>query len=377
MTAWTTVRAGLAAGALILAGQTALAQGSREIPADKGKITGSLTIDYNSRSDRSSSGLDVYTFKDLAVADIMILNGTAQRMPGKMLTYSIKFDVINPQNPGQIAREVAILRGDLPIDARGAYTPEGGRLRIDVVKGNQSTSAVKGVIQGKEISRWWEIGELVRRVQKEATKTYSRYVDGRTISIEVKNPDSLTFERLILPAGPFAFLPETRVGGNFDFDYELGNWLTDNNGVTFSYTTGDRSFNDRVTGSIRYAEESGNYTDAKGQKQSYTGYYEYNLRFNEQMADKDKAFFDSASQAQTDAFFSSSDQSKPGIYGRVYYNDSEDGCRRVKKQDGKMECVGPTHSDVRYDLKTVGLTAVQVANWVKLELLVLGPFTDE
>ncbi len=79
---------------------------------------------------------------------------------------------------------------------------------MDVVKGNQSTSAVKGVIQGKEISRWWEIGELVRRVQKEATKKHTRGMSMAAISIEVKNPDSLTF-RAAHPAVRAVCVPVT------------------------------------------------------------------------------------------------------------------------------------------------------------------------
>ncbi len=73
-----------------------------------------------------------------------------------------------------------------------------------------------------------------------------------------------------------------------------------------------------MTGSIRYAEENGNYVDAKEpEAELYRLLQAYNLRFNEQLVDKDKAFFDNTAQAQTDAFFSSSDQSKPGIYSRV------------------------------------------------------------
>lgn len=371
----------LACAAGLLAAGTAFAQQSqalKEIPSDKAKVTGSMTVDYNSRSVRSTSGTDLYEISDLSVADLMILKGSVQRTPGKSLVYSVKFDVMNPQNPSQVAREVAILRGDLQIDSNGRYIPDAGRLRIDVVKGNQTTSAFGGSIQGRPVSRWWDVGEQFRRAQKEATKIYSRVVDGKTVSIQVKNPDPLRFERAQIAAGPFSFLPETRVSGNLDYDYELGNWLTDANGVTFSYAVADRSFTDRVSGSIRFVEENGNFTDKAGKKKPYTGYYEYNLRWNEQPVNTDASFFDAnAAQAQSDAFFSSSDQSKPGLYGRVYYNDSEDACKRVKGDDGKEKCVGPTRSEVAWDLKAEKLTYVQLANWIKLEQLILGPMTDE
>lgn len=384
----TTLRAGLAgtalAGAFLFAGAGGAlgqsAQAIKEIPADKGKVTGSVVIDYNSRSERSQSGVDIYAIEEIAVADLFLMKGTIQRTPGAKLAYSVRYDVINPSNPGQIARDVAILRGEMTIDNRGRYLPETGQLRLDVVKGNQTSSKVTGSIQGREVTRWWEVGELVRRAKGEASKVYSRYVDGKVVSIQVKNPDPLRFERLGLPSGPFSFLPETRVSGNLDYDYELGNWLTDQNGVTFTYTVGDKSYTDRVTGSIRYVEETGSTTDAKGKKRDYTGYYEYNLRWNEQQAaaTAGDGFFDEANAAaQSDAFFSTADQTKPGLYGKVYYSDTDDACKRVKKDDGQMECVGPTRSEVLYKLDAVKLSYQQLASWMKLELLVIGPFTDE
>lgn len=105
----------------------ALAQTSlKEIPADKAKVTGSLTIDFNSRSERSQNNIDVYEISNLAVADLMVMNGNIQRIPEKQLIYSVKFDVLNPANPGQVAKDAAIMRGELDIDAKGVYTPDTG-----------------------------------------------------------------------------------------------------------------------------------------------------------------------------------------------------------------------------------------------------------
>src|ERR1700730_18423310 len=133
----------LAAGLAVAAPSSALAQTNRAttvIPADKAKVTGSIVIDYNSRSERSQSNIDAYEIQDLAVADLMILKGEIQRIPEKRMSYSVRIDVINPANPSQIARDAAILRGDLSIDSDGRYNPEDGNLRLDVVKGNQSSS---------------------------------------------------------------------------------------------------------------------------------------------------------------------------------------------------------------------------------------------
>lgn len=365
-----------------LAAAPAFAQGQNraltEIPADKARLTGTITVDYNSRSERSQSKEDVYEIGEIAVADLMIMRGTITRVADASVAYSVKFDVVNPQNPSQIAREVAILRGEVKIDSNGRYNPEAGNLRIDIVKGNQATNRFSGSIQGRAVTRWWDVAKRLQQAGKEAVKAYSRVVDGKVVTVQVKNPDPLRFERLGLAAGPFSFLVESRVSGILDYDYELGNWLTDQNGVTFTYNIGEKVYSDKVTGSIRYVEEAGEFTDTKGKKRKYTSYYDYNLRVNEPPVNKDNAFFGGdTSQADSDAFFSSSDTTKPGLYGRVYYNDSDAACKQVKDDKGSLKCVGPTRSEITYDLKGVGLNYQQLTNWVKLEQLVIGPFTDE
>jgi hypothetical protein len=365
----------------VAAPASALAQTSHAtavIPADKAKVTGSIVIDYNSRSERSQSNIDVYELQDLAVADLMILKGEIQRIPEKRMTYSVRMDVVNPANPSQIARDAAIMRGDMSIDADGRYNPEDGNLRLDVVKGNQSSNRFTGDIQGRAVARWWQLGKTLKAAANQATKAYSRLVDGKVVSIQVKNPDPLRFEGLGLAAGPFSFIQSAKVSGVFDYDYELGNWLTDQAGLQFTYNIGDNVISDHVTGSIRYVQEPGDFTDAKAKKHNFTSYYDYNLRFNEPTVNKDAAFFGAdAAQADTDAFFSSSDQTKPGLYGRVYYADTDTDCKKAKDSKGATKCVGPTHSDVFYDLHAVGLTYQQLANWMKVEQLVIGPFTDE
>jgi hypothetical protein len=312
------------------------------------------------------------------VADLLIMKGDIQRVPEQRMSYSVRFDVVNPQNPSQVAHDAAILRGDMSIDSSGGYNPEDGRLRLDVIKGNQATSRFTGGIQGRDVARWWQIGKTLSGATQAAAKAYSRLVDGKVVTIQVKNPDPLRFESLGLAAGPFSFLVESKVSGVFDYDYELGNWLTDQTGLQFTYSIGDAVVSDHVSGSIRYVEEPGQFTDAKGKAHAYTSYYDYNLRFNEPPVNKDAAFFGGDStQADADAFFSAADQTKSGLYGRVYYADSETDCKKATNDKGESKCVGPTHSDVFYDLHGVKLTYEQLANWVKLEQLVIGPFTDE
>jgi hypothetical protein len=375
------VAAALAVSAFLSAPAAYAQSGNRGlevIAADKARVTGEIVADFGSRKWAGATGVDVYTITNMKAADLMIMNGTINRTPEKSLTYSVKFDLFNPKNPAQVAKEAAILRGDIIIDKTGRYDPTAGKLRVDVVKGTQASYAFRGGLQGREVTRWWEVGEQLKRAQKKAVKEYSRVVEGKTVTIEVTNADPLKFDGLVLAAGPFSYLPETTVRGSLDYDYELGNWLLDNNGLTLAYQLADKAINDRVTGSIRYAEESGSAT-VDGKKVDYTGYYEYNLRFNEEAQKADAAFFDSENaNAETDAFFSSADQSKPGIYGRAYFADSEDNCKSVKDEESNsMKCVGPTKSVITYDLKANGLTYAQLAAWMKIEQFVIGPFTDE
>ena len=370
----------LVAGASVFS-STAFAQnrGAEIVAPEKAHITGTLTVDFGSRLASGATGVDSYTYDNVTVADLLSLSGTIQRTPDKSLTYSEKFDVFNPQKPGEKAEGVAILRGDVAIDDAGKYTFATSNLRIDVVKGQQSSSNFAGYLQGRNVTRWWEITEQVNQAKSEATKLYSRYVDGKTITIQVKNADPLGFQGVVLAAGPFSYLPETTVNGNLDYDYELGNWLTDNNGLTLTYSLGAGDITDKITGSIRYVEEEGTATTSTGAVVPYTGYYDYSLRFNEQaVGNPDEAFFDGSNeQAELDAFFSTEDTTKPGIYGRVYFEDSEDNCKMAKDQDGKEACVGPTRSVITYDLKATGLTYAQLAAWEKIEQIVVGPFTDE
>lgn len=351
-------------------------RGAEAIAADKGRISGEIIADFGSRKQSGATGVDVYTISNLKAGDLMVLNGTINRTPEKSLGYSVKFDLFNPKNPAQVAKEAAILRGDVVIDQTGRYDPVAGKLRIDVVKGTQSSAPFRGGLQGREVTRWWEVSEQLKKAQKAAAKEYSRVVEGKTITIKVQNADPLRFDGLVLATGPFSYLPETTVRGSLDYDYELGNWLLDNNGLTLNYQIGEKVINDRITGSIRFAEEEGNAT-VDGKKVAFTGYYEYNLRFNEEAQKSDAAFFEGDASAQSDAFFSTADQSKPGIYGKVYFTDSEDNCKMAKDDEGKTKCVGPTKSIITYDLNTSGLTYAQLAAWIKIEQFVIGPFTDE
>lgn len=129
-------------------------RGAEVIPADQGRVTGQISADFGSRRFSGATGVDIYTITNLKAADLMILNGAINRVPEKNLNYSVKFDLFNPKNPSQVAKDAAILRGEAIIDQGGRYDPAAGKLRIDIVKGTQSSSPFRGAMQGREVTRW-------------------------------------------------------------------------------------------------------------------------------------------------------------------------------------------------------------------------------
>jgi hypothetical protein len=50
------------------------------------------------------------------------------------LSCSVRCDVVNPQNPSQVAHDAAILRSDMAIDSGDRRHPEDGRSRLGVVR---------------------------------------------------------------------------------------------------------------------------------------------------------------------------------------------------------------------------------------------------
>ncbi|MDZ4831661.1 MAG: hypothetical protein SGJ09_15865 [Phycisphaerae bacterium] len=340
-------------------------------------IAGTMEITFNTRTKKDSSGdlkegsaavgaKDLYKF-DLVVAKTTQFTGEITRQPNlytstlgrqkqaAQLGFAIDLMVMNPKDMKQ-KRSVGKWVGTVPIDtASGAYNLGAGdadgesRLRIDVNAIGRAP-AFKDLFQGK----------LVGKAEKKeglASYTYKRLVGDKTVEIKVKKADPMRFEGIELGKGPAESYPRTVVNGRLDYDYETGNWFTD--GIRFHYTLDGKEFDDVVTGSIKWVEDPSRATNGKG-------YYEFNLRFNEEKnksASTESAAFEKMSDE--DAFFYV-DDSVPSLTGRIGYVDT-----MISGSDT------PSSSKVAFNLNANKLTKQQIMNFFKLWMLGVGPTNDE
>lgn len=360
------------AAAAMPAEHAAPADGPEQITKDS-IIAGTMDIDFATRTTKDGSGdlkenspalgaKDSYKF-NLTVADTTRFSGTVTRQPnlyGKtlgrkkqdaQLFYSIDMAVRNPKDLKQ-EKTVGKWVGTVPIDSSsGAFDLAGGkdkesslRMAVDAVgRAPAFTDQFKGKLVGKAESK-----------ESLASYTFKRAIGGRTVQVVVKKSDPMRFDNIVLAKGPAESYPATTVAGRLDYDYETGNWYTDR--IRFSYQLDGHDYEDVVTGSIKWVEDPDRAANGKG-------YYEFNLRFNEDSAKKttESAAFEKLSEE--DAFFAI-DDSVPAMTGRITYADTMSG-----------ETV--TASKVTYDLHANKLTKQQIMNFFKLWILAIGPTNDE
>jgi hypothetical protein len=340
-------------------------------------IAGTMDITFNTRSQIDTSGdlkegspaigaKDVYKL-NLTVAKTTQFSGEITRQPNlytstlqrkkqdAAIGFNIDLSVLNPKDLKQ-KKTVGKWVGYVPIDtASGAYNlgagdPQGeSRLRIDVLATGQAP-AFKDFFGGRLMGKAEKKDNL-------ASYTYKRLVGNKTVQVVVKKSDPMKFESLVLAKGPAEIYPPTRVNGRLDYDYETGNWYTDS--LRFNYTLGGREIEDVITGSIKWVEDPDRASNGKG-------YYEFNLRFNEE---KNKAASDEGAafekMSDEEAFFFV-DDSVPSLTGKISYVDTMGSSGDA-----------PTMSKVTYNLNANKLTKQQVMNFFKLWLVGVGPTNDE
>jgi hypothetical protein len=336
----------------------------------KGVVTGEMFIKFDTRTQMDDSGKlkdgspklgarDTYFFT-LKVLNQVVFDGKIARQPtlySKTLQRpqqeamfdfeKLDIQVVNPRDPSQ-KRTVGRWTGVIPIDpTTGVYNLGGSndrpfRIFIEATgRAPQIDERCSGKLVGKAIKK-----------EGLVSQTYKRVVGQKTIEYTAKRVDPMKFENAEIATGPAQVFPRVAINGRLDYDYETGNWITD--GLTFSYKLEGKDINDVVKGTIKWIE-------AKG---SEKGYYDFNLRFNE---DKNKpasdvgAAFDQAEGL--DAFFAV-DTNIPTLTGRITYDDKKDG-------DTVIE------SKVTYALDANKLTRQQVMNFAKMWIIASGPANDE
>lgn len=361
-------------GAVMLMPATALAQ---ETITEDDVIAGTMDIDFGTRKNLDTSGKlkdgspalgakDVYHL-DVRVAKTTQFTGEITRQPNLVskliqkraqdaeIRYALDLAVLNPKDMKQ-KRVVGKWVGTLPIDpATGAYALDGGaskesplRFSIDTVgKASGFESKFRGRLMGKADKK-----------EGLASYTYNRLVGDKKVTFVVKRSDPMRFENVVLAKGPSENYPECSVNGRLDYDYETGNWITD--GIKLRYTVDGKEMEDTITGTIKWVEDADRKSNGKG-------YYDFNLRFNEEKnkgggGGGEAAAFDKLSAE--DAFFAV-DNTVPCLTGRISYQDTY----------GTGETV--IDSKVTYALHANKLTKQQIVNFFKLWLVAVGPTNDE
>lgn len=338
-------------------------------------ITGTMNADFGTRTNTDNAGApaagatDVYTV-DLGLMNSVVLRGNVTRqpwLPNKLtgstaqdgfLAYDLKSIIKNPANPNE-TRPLGGWVGAMRLDGYGKYfladSPEGkGKLRIatdSIGKITGFTSEFAGQIQGRtpEQAGLWG---FANRASKKVSKVYLRNVGGKAIKHEVANADPMNFEKVDLAQGPLAGYSKSRVEGSIDYDAEQGIWYVD---IKAGYNSEGKDYTDRMSGTIRWNEDANRKTNG-------IGWYDVNVRLNEKIATEADAFLP-ANTTSEDAFFAA-DTAVPGFTGRIDYVDKLDG-----------ETV--TSSKVTYKVAAAEASKIQVANFAKILLLMIGPFNDE
>lgn len=338
-------------------------------------ITGTMTIDFGTRTDTDDKGAPAAGAKDSYAIDLTLLNSVILRgnvtrlpwLPNKLtgstaqdgsLAYDLKSILKNPANPNE-TRPLGGWVGAMRLDGYGKYfladSPEGkGKLRIatdSIGKITGFTSEFGGQLQGRvpEQAGLWG---LASRASKKVSKVYLRNVGGKAVKHEVANADPMTFEKVELAQGPLAGYSQARVNGSIDYDAEQGIWYLD---VKTGYASEGKDYTDRLSGTIRWNEDANRKTNG-------LGFYDVNVRLNEKIASEADAFLPANSTSE-DAFFAS-DTAVPGFTGRIDYVD-------------KMAGETVTQSKVTYKVAASEASKIQVANFAKILLLMIGPFNDE
>ena len=355
------------------------AKGDDALMTEENAITGTMDIDFKTRTELDTDGTytegsprlgakDTYKF-NLTVAKTTEYQGTvtrqgdlftrvirSQKQKGQ-LQYDVNLAVRNPRNLNQKIN-VGKWVGTVPmVSATGLY---------DIAAGAKLESALRIAIdaRGKQPAFVDKFGgKMYGKSKKEegfSSYTYRRLIGDKTVEIKVSKVDPMRFQDLELAKGPSENYPHTVVNGRLDFDYETGNWLTE--GVKFRYNLNGKEVEDVMTGSIKWVEDENRRSNGKG-------FYDFNLRFNEgknKTATTEADAFEKLSDE--DAFFAV-DNSIPCLTGKVSYVDTF-----ISSGDEEPT---PAKSKVTYELNANKLTKTQLVNFFKLWVIGIGPINDE
>jgi hypothetical protein len=353
-----------------------------ELPTltESGVISGTMDIKFNTRTQLDKSSKLEKGSAKLGVKDEYIVNlnvgntteftGTIQRQPelkvklvgmeaqAGALLYDINLSVLNPRNLSQ-KKTVGKWVGGVPMDGEtNVLDLSGGedvanrlRMAVDTVGAAQGfTSNFSGKLVGQQAKGddWKD---------KVVAFTFERVIGKKKVKIEAKQTDPVKFDNVVLAKGPSAIYPTTRVNGRMDYDYDTGNWYI--NGLSFKYNLDGTDYEDVLSGSVKWMEDANRAQNGKG-------WYEFNLRFNEDQHSAASTEADAFAEMSEEEAFFAVDNSIPTLTGRIDYVDTMIPGTET-----------PSASKITYSLNANKLSKQQIMNFFKLWMLAVGPVNDE
>jgi hypothetical protein len=285
-----------------------------QTPPVKTSITGTLNIQFPTRSNKSEGVVDKYNL-NVNVSNSALFRGTIEVLPyisgtfgsqqGK-LTYAVDCDVVNPNNPSQ-TRNVGKLYGFVPVNAQNVYDFSNNTLKVGIF-GIGSAKGFESKFGGFALGKPPAANGLLTKLKRE-TLSFTKSVNGKSVSINVNKYDKMEFKSHVLCAGPVQIYPEVTVNGVMIYDYSRNTWLFQN--VTVEYFVDGRVTRDILTGNIRWVEPSNRSTTGEGE-------YIFDVRINEPLTDVANVF---AGPQDESAFFSE-DSSIAALNGSMKYKDT-------------------------------------------------------
>jgi len=321
-------------------------------------ITGTMDIIYNTRLPQN---IDATGKPEKGVKDIYKVNlkagatefkGTIERAP------RIVSSVLGRETQrGQLFYSLALSvggtylgdwLGTVVTNDTGQYLWNGAgdpnskpRIQVQSV-GNQAafTDFFSGIMIGKG-SQPGGTAKFIRKLGGGKVATYT-----------AQNIDPMDFRQLVVAKGPLGSHYRFTVDGKLVYDRESGSWITEG----ISITPDGSKTPDKITGSIRWVEDPNRAVNGKGE-------YILNLRWNEDRIQPNEESF-TGGVVDEDSFFAV-DKSKPGLTGKISYEDK-------RTPDDKVVA-----SKVVFDVVANNMDRNQVLSFLKLWLVGVGPLNDE
>jgi len=362
---------------MMLAGTLAFPVWAAEEITENDIISGTMNIDFKTRTNRDKSGKfadgsSVLGVKDeykvnMRVAKTTEFSGTILRQPkvkikligteaqAGVLQYDLALAVLNPKDLNQ-KKNVGKWVGIAPMDASNTFNFAGSkenelRITVDTMGNAQGfTDKFAGALVGKQ-----DKGENWQ--DKLTSYTFERVIGTKKVKLEAKKVDPVQFKNVELAKGPSSIYPHTTVNGRMDFDYQTGNWYLNN--MRFKYNLDGKDVEDVVSGTIKWVEDPQRATNGKGK-------YDFNVRFNEDKFAAQTTEADAFGNMNDEEAFFAVDNRVPSLTGQVDYLET-----MVAGSEA------PTASQVTYKLNANKLTKQQIMNFYKLWMLTVGPINDE